>query len=168
MLPKKLKYCNLFNEGGSYLNQVPSLNLPKLGRKMEGYRGGGMDTEVQIDVGGEPLEMEWTTGGFVDGLLEQWAAPGANAHMLRFAGSYENEDTGAISAVEVVVRGRHQEIDLGEAKVGSDTEHKIKSVLAYYKLTIDGVEKIEIDVLGMVLRVNGVDRLAQHRAAIGV
>lgn len=168
MLPKKLKNMNLFNEGGSYLNQVPGVTLPKLGRKMEGYRGGGMDREVQVDLGGEPLEMEWSTGGFVDGLLEQEGAVGVSAHMLRFAGSYQDEDSGAISAVEVVVRGRHQEIDMGEAKVGSDTEHKIKSVLAYYKLSIDGVEKIEIDVLGMIHRVNGVDRLAQHRAAIGV
>jgi P2 family phage contractile tail tube protein len=39
---------------------------------------------------------------------------------------------------------------------------------AYYQLTIDGKEIIEIDIINMVLKVDGVDRLAEHRKAIGL
>jgi P2 family phage contractile tail tube protein len=39
---------------------------------------------------------------------------------------------------------------------------------AYYKLTIDGKDVIEVDVINMVLMVDGVDRLAEHRKAIGL
>ena len=42
-LPKKLKYLNLFNDGFNYMGVVSSLTLPKLTRKLEKYRGGGMN-----------------------------------------------------------------------------------------------------------------------------
>ncbi|HBU6186017.1 TPA: phage major tail tube protein, partial [Escherichia coli] len=38
----------------------------------------------------------------------------------------------------------------------------------YYRLTIDGSDIIEIDTVNMVEKVNGVDRLEQHRRAIGL
>ena len=44
-LPKKLKMMNLFNEGNSYLGQTGEVTLPKLGRKLEAWRGGG----IQLD-----------------------------------------------------------------------------------------------------------------------
>ena len=42
-LPRKLKNLNLFNEGNSYVGVVKSVTLPPLARKMEAYRGGGMN-----------------------------------------------------------------------------------------------------------------------------
>ncbi|WP_252385024.1 phage major tail tube protein, partial [Escherichia coli] len=44
---------------------------------------------------------------------------------IRFAGSYQRDDTGETVAVEVVMRGRQKEIDTGEGKQGEDTESKI-------------------------------------------
>ncbi|VGI49098.1 phage major tail tube protein [Klebsiella quasipneumoniae] len=37
-----------------------------------------------------------------------------------------------------------------------------------YKLTMNGKELVEIDVLNMIEKVNGVDRLDQHRRNIGL
>ena len=139
-LPRKLKYLNMFNDGLSYMGVVESVTLPKLTRKLENYRGGGM----------------------------QYAAPGADAVPLRFAGSYQRDDTGEIVAVEVVMRGRHKEIDGGENKQGENTSTKLSTVCTYYRLTIDGSDVIEIDTVNMVEKVNGVDRLEQHRRAIGL
>ena len=87
--------------------------------------------------------------------------------MLRFTGSYQRDDTGETTAVEIVVRGRHEEIDFGNQKAGDDTETSIKTIWSYYKLSIDGVEKILIDIPNMIERVNGVDLLEKHRANIG-
>ncbi|TBM13922.1 phage tail protein, partial [Hafnia alvei] len=42
-MPRKLKYLNLFNDGLSYMGVVSSVTLPKLTRKLENYRGGGMN-----------------------------------------------------------------------------------------------------------------------------
>jgi P2 family phage contractile tail tube protein len=70
-LPRKLKDLMLFNAGEAYVGQVGSFTLPKLTRKMEEWRGGGMDTPFEIDMGGEKLEAEWTCGGPIVEVLRQ-------------------------------------------------------------------------------------------------
>ena len=87
---------------------------------------------------------------------------------MRFAGAYQQDDTGAITAVEAVLRGRHEEIDMGTQKPGDDTEQTIKTKWTYYKLTVDGKVEVEIDVLAMKEIVNGVDRLEGQRKACGL
>ena len=64
-LPRKLKYLNMFNDGLSYMGVVESVTLPKLTRKLEKYRGGGMPGAVSIDLGldDDALSLEWTLGG---------------------------------------------------------------------------------------------------------
>jgi len=165
-LPRKLKNMNLFNEGESYLAEVQSVTMPKLTRKLDDYRGGGMDGTVKIDMGAEPMEMEWTLGGPDRTVIRQFARPGVSGTFLRFAGSYQNDATGASDVIEITVRGRHEEIDMGEAKVGDGGETKVKTQCVYYRLEWNGRVEIEIDVLNMIYIVDGVDILAEQRAAI--
>jgi P2 family phage contractile tail tube protein len=167
-MPRKLKNLNLFNDGESYLGQAVELTLPTLTRVMEDYRGGGMSGAVKVDFGQEPIEFEWKCGGLMRGVLRQYGATTHNAAQLRFAGAYQRDDTGEVDAVEIVVRGRHSEIGLGTAKAGEDTEFAVKTACSYYKLSINGVTEIEIDLVNMIERVGGVDRLAQQRRAIGI
>lgn len=166
--PSKLKQTTAFNEAQAYVGETVSITLPKLARKMEEYRAGGMNRAIKIDMGGEPLEMEATYGGPMRDILRQYGILGVGTVYQRFVGSFENDDTGAIDTIEVVTRGRHEEIDMGEWKPGEDTEFKVKSQLSYYKLTWNGVVEIEIDVLGMVEMMGGVDRMAAHRQALGL
>ncbi|MGH6997245.1 MAG: phage major tail tube protein, partial [Phenylobacterium sp.] len=81
---------------------------------------------------------------------------------------YQRPDTGAVDAVEIVMRGQHEEIDMGDAEQGEDADFKVKSPLSYYKYVMNGRTEIEIDLLNMVMVVDGQDRLAVHRAALGV
>lgn len=169
-LPKKLKMMNLFNEGNSYLGQTGEVTLPKLGRKFEDWRGGGMNGSVKVDLGlsDDITEFSWKLGGIDPLVIGQFGAATVAAIGLRFAGSYQRDDTGETSAVEIVVRGRHEEIDFGNAKAGDDTEKSIKTIWSYYKLTVDGKVLVEIDIPGIVEIVNGVDLIAEHRKNIGL
>ena len=169
-LPKKLKMMNLFNEGNSYLGQTGEVTLPKLGRKFEDWRGGGMNGNIKWDNGlsDDMIEFAWKLGGIDPLVISQFGAATVGAIGLRFAGSYQRDDTGETSSLEMVVRGRHEEIDLGNAKAGDDTELSIKTIWSYLKITIDGKVLIEIDIPGVKEVVNGVDRLAQHRKNIGI
>lgn len=169
-LPKKLKHMNLFNDGNSYVGQSKSVTLPTLSRKLEAWRGGGMDGPVKVDLGhsDDGIQLEWTLGGYDLTVLRQFGAVKADGVMLRWAGSVQRDDTGEVSAVEVVVRGRHEEIDFGDAEPGEDTEHSITTTCSYYKLIVDGNVEIEIDLLNFVFNVNGKDMLAEHRKAIGL
>lgn len=167
-LPNALKNFNLFNEGRSFMGIAEEIKLPKLSRKMEDFRGGGMEGPVQIDLGQEKLELEWTCGGFADEVFKQFGNTKAAGIMLRFAGAYQQDDTGVVKAVEIVVRGRHQEIDSGDAKGGDKGKTNVKSALSYYKLSVDNKEVIEIDLLGFIFKVEGKDMLEAQRKAIGL
>lgn len=167
-LPNILKNFNAFNDGKSFMGVIEEIKLPKLARKIEDYRGGGMDGEVGIDVGLEKLEIEQVCSGFVLDAYKAFGMTKAAGTLIRFAGAYQRDDTAEVQAVEVVVRGRHVEIDPDSAKGGDKGKTTIKSRLTYYKLTVDGEEIIEIDLLSFLFKVNGVDMLEKQRNAIGL
>ena len=154
-MPRKLKYLNTFLDGVSYLGVIESVTLPKLTRKLENYRGGGMSGSAPVDL------------GLDDAIWSLFGAVGTGT-LLRFAGSYQRDDTGETVAVEVETRFKVKEVDNGESKQGEDTSSKLSLVCTYYKLTMNGKELVEIDVLNMIEKVNGVDRLDQHRRNIGL
>ncbi len=165
--PSKLKQTMMFNDGEAFIGETVSITPPKLARKFEEYRAGGMGRAVKVDMGGEPLEMEATYGGPMRQILRQYGMLNLAGVQQRFVGSFQNDDTGAVDILEIVTRGRHEEVDMGEWKPGEDTEFKVKSQLSYFKLTWNGVVEVEIDVLGMIEIVGGVDLMAAHRAALG-
>jgi len=92
---------------------------------------------------------------------------GVAGAMIRYVGAYQSDEDGSAVQAELVVRGRHMELDMGTAKAGEDTQVKVQSTLSYLKWSVNGVAEIEIDILGMVYRVGGVDRYEQIRNAIG-
>lgn len=169
-LPRKLKNMNLFNEGESYLGRVEEITLPKITRKFEAYRGAGLNGAVKIDMGLEDdaLSSEITFGGMEAQLYKQWGVTQIDGVMLRFNGAYQRDDTAEVTAVEVVLRGRFSEIDGGNNKAGDNTQVKTPFNATYYKLIWDGETLIEIDLLNLVEKVDGVDRLAEQRAALGL
>lgn len=169
-MPRKLKNMNVFNDGNSYQGIAKSLTLPDLARKMEAWRGAGMDGPVKADLGhsDDGIQLEWTVGGLDLTSLRQFGTVNASGVALRFAGAYQRDDDGTVTAVEIILRGRHETYSFGDAEPGEDTEHTITTTCTYYKLTVDGRDEIEIDLLGMVFIVDGDDRLAEQRKAIGL
>lgn len=167
-MPSTLKNFNAFMDGVSYAGVAQEVALPKLARKTEKMRAGGMNGEVSIDLGQEPLEAEVTFGGHVADVYKTYGKSKADAVLLRFAGAYGNDQTGNTDAVEVVMRGRSTEIDPGKGKAGDKTELKVKLALTYYKLVSNGTTLIEIDLLNFVEIINGVDMLADQRKALGL
>lgn len=167
-LPKKLKNFNLFNDGNNYMGVIKEITLPKLTTKTEEWRGGGMDIPVDADMGMEKLTTEWTVGGYVAQILKQYSLIEAGGTLLRMTGAIQQDDTGEVQTVEVVMRGRHTEIEMGSAQAGEDTEFKVISSLTYYKLSINGEELVEIDALNMVKKIAGNDVLEPFRRALGI
>lgn len=169
-LPKKLKHMNIFNDGNGHQGEANTVTLPNLTRKLEAFRAAGMDGPVKADLGmgDDGIVLSYTLGGWALITLRQYGAVRADGVMLRFMGSVQRDDTGDVSAVEVVVRGRHEEINFGDSTPGEDTEHEITTTCTYYRLIVDGEVIIEIDLLNFVFIVDGVDMLAEHRRNIGL
>jgi P2 family phage contractile tail tube protein len=167
-LPRLLKLMNVFNNGLSFQGVAEEVELPKLTMKGEDFRTGGMMGEVTANMGLDKLELTHKYAGFAPELFTGFATETADSELIRFAGSYQRDDTGDVMSVEIMVRGRHTEIDTGNAKAGDKGETSIKTALTYYKLTVDGKELIEIDLINTVFKVEGEDRYEKHRAAVGL
>lgn len=169
-LPRKLKSMNLFVDGDNWQGIAEEITLPKITRKLETYRGAGMQGAVNIRMGLDDgaLDSEITLGGIEAKIYKQWGISEVDGVMLRFAGAYQREDTGETNACEIVLRGFLSEIDAGNAKQGENTQVKFSFKSTYYKLIWDGSPLVEIDIINMIEIVDGVDRLAEQRAAIGL
>lgn len=167
-LPRTLKNMNTFNEGNGYGGECKTVKLPPLKRKLEEYRGGGMNAPLQMDMGMEAMELGLTFGGPVRDVLRQWGVSTVDGVYIRFVGAYQQDDSSAVDTVEVIVRGRYSEIDPGDQEVGEPGEFAATMALAYYKLVWNGRTEIEIDPINMIEIVGGVDRTAELRAAIGM
>ncbi|MBO9710683.1 MAG: phage major tail tube protein [Caulobacter sp.] len=166
MLPAKLRDMNILQDGVSFRGVATEVTPPKLTKKMESYRHGLGN--LKLFDGLEDLDMEWTASGFS---LEPYKAFGntsIDGVQLRFVGAYQNPQTNAVQAVEITVRGQHEEIDAGNQKVGDEGSTKIKTACSYYKLTVDNVDVIEIDILNSVFVAFGEDVYANIRQAIGI
>lgn len=166
-LPKKLKNFRLYNDGNNYQGIIAEYTQPKLALAMDEWRGGGMLGPVKVDNGLQAMEAEFTNGGIVKQVLRQFGISDVAGVLLRLVGAYQADDGSGVDQVEIVQRGRYEEIDMGNAKAGEDTAHKVKVPLAYYKISINGRTEIEIDMLNSVFVVDGVDRYAEIRAALG-
>lgn len=167
-LPSKLKNFAVFVDGENYMGEVPEVTLPTLSRKVDEYRGGGMNAPVDLDYGMEKLEAEIKAGGWMGDMLKTWGDPKLDAVMLRFTGAVQADDTGVVQACECVLRGRFSEWDPGDAKAGDPTEHTYKLSVNYYKLSMDGRAILEIDPVNLTEIVGGEDRMADIKAALGV
>jgi len=167
-MPRTLKDMMLFNEGFAYQGDAKTVTLPTLSRKMEGNRDAGMSGELQMDMGLEAMEMSFTCGGPMRDVLRQWGTPTVDGVYMRFVGNYQADDSASIDTIEVIVRGRFSEIEMGDQETGEVSEFKVTMAVAYYKLVWNGKTEIEEDPLNMISVSNGVDRLAERRARIGI
>lgn len=167
-LPRKLKNFVLFNDGNAYLGEVPEVTLPVLAIATADYRGGGMPGTIKMDMGLQAMTLEWKAAGMLVDAIRQFGTARIDGVMLRMTQALQADDTDVITPAEIVMRGRHSEIAMGTAKAGEMSETTFKTELSYYKLRVDGVDVVEVDMVNMRYIVGGVDRMAETRGALGV
>jgi len=165
-LPSKLKNFLVSVNGGPLVGEATTIKLPVLSMNMEEYQGGGMFGPVKWSKGLKAIDFEHEYGGIVPSIFSGFASNAIDSEQIRFAGAYQSDSTGAVDAVEVIVRGRHEEIDLGDSKAGDDSKQAVKTACSYYKLSVNRQVWVEIDFINLVCVIDGVDRMAEIRAAL--
>lgn len=167
MVPQTLYLMNMFIDGINFSGDVPTLSLPKLKIKTDEYRVGGMDAPIDMDQGMEKMEASFTTRGVRREALQYFGLADQTAFNAVFRGSYKAQKG---STVEVVatLRGMLSEVDPGDWKPGDSSEFKYAISVSYYKLEIARRLMYEIDPVGCVRVINGVDQLASVRRDLGL
>ena len=166
MLPKILKNFNVYVDGRGYAGRVDEITLPKLTIKTEEYQGAGMSAPVEIDMGLEKLEMDMTFSEYDPELFKLFGLTNGSEVAFTIRGALQG--SGETSPVVINVRGFFKELDFDSWTPAEKATLKCSVACTYYKLTINGVELIEIDPINMIRNVNGSDQLIKIREALQI
>lgn len=168
-VPHTLKNYNLFVDGRGYAGRVDEISLPKMSVKMEEHRAGGFDTPIQMDMGMEKMEAEFTLSEMNPDVLDLVAVFNAGETSVVARGAlHDDSSPGAVWPVVATMRGTIKETDGGAWKAGDKTAQKFTVALRYYKLEVDSKEIFEVDTMNLIRRVKGVDQVEAIRSAIGL
>ncbi len=167
MVPQTLYLMNMFVDGINFAGDIPVLSLPKLKIKTDEYRAGGMDMGIDMDQGMEKMEASFSAKGVRREAMKYFGLADQTAFNAVFRGSYKGQ-RGATTSVVATLRGMLSELDPGEWKSGESGESKYSISVSYYKLEVGGRLMYEIDPVGCVRVINGVDQLASVRRDLGL
>ena len=161
-----MRNINLYIAGTQYAGKISSVTPPDLAINVEEYRGGGMDIPIPIDRGMEMMTSEIVLNAYDKELLGTWGVRvGASTEFTIKAAleAYDGDTTGVV----ITMRGRVTNISRAPFEGQGETpEMTLMLGLSYYKEQIGADVVVEIDALNFKRIVNGVDHLAEVRAAI--
>lgn len=165
-LPQYFKNMNLFVDGKGYAGKIEEVTLPKLTIKTDEYRGGGMDAPIEIDLGMEKLEASFTVNEYDPTIFMAFGLLPGNLVNITARGALDQG--GEIVPVVANMVGGWKELDMGSWKVGEKASSKVSISCRYYKLIVNNIPTVEIDIPNMVRSIGGTDQLAETRAAIAL
>lgn len=161
------KNINLFVDGRGYAGQLDEFNAPKITQITEDFRAGGMNAPIELNMGTEKLECDFSMFKYDRNLLSLVGLSDGQQVLLTAREVLESQD-GTVTPVVHNMRGKLKEMDPGTSKAGAVNPIKFSVALSYYKLTHGDTVVQEIDAENMVHIVGGVDVLADQRAALGI
>lgn len=161
------KNLNLFVDGRGYAGQLREFTPPTLALVTEDFRAGGMDAAIEVEMGMERLEASFVLSAYDKDVLALWGVSPGQQVQFTVREALESFD-GTVRQVVHNMRGKIRRLDPGSVTPGEMADLTVEVALAYYRQEHSGTTLHEIDVENMVRVVNGVDRLAEQRAALGV
>lgn len=169
MIPQVITNFNLFFDGVGMVGLIEEMALPKLVRKVEEFRNGGMLAPAELDLGLEKLESTFTVTGYNKDIIKKYGVQAVDGVLCRFlAAESPNDTTDATDAIEITMRGRWKELDLGTVKTGEKNTTKVTFPQTYFKYAENGEDIIEIDTINMIFKVDGKDLLEGTRRALSM
>lgn len=160
------KNFNAFVDGRGLAGQIDEFNAPELTLQTEEFRAGGMDAAIDITMGMEKLVCDFSLKAYDRNVLALFGVVEGSTVPVTLREALESFD-GTVTPVVHTMRGKITKLTPGTSKPGEVPLLKADLSLTYYKLQHGDVVVHEIDVENMVRIVNGVDSLADIRAALG-
>lgn len=162
-----LKNFNLFVDGRGYAGQVLEYSPPDLSVATEDFRAGGMDAPVAVEMGQEGLETSFQLGAYDRDVLALWGISEGAQVPLTIRGALESYD-GTVKPVVHKMRGKITALQRGTWTPGQQAPLTVTMRLEFYEEQHDGEVVNQIDIPNMRRVIDGVDRLADQRAALGL
>ena len=169
-MPEKLISYRAYKDGKDMLGTV-DVQLPDLELLSDTIKGAGIAGEIDSPTLGAyasmGLSLNWRTiTGDVVYLTRQ------EAHQLEFRGAIQVYDAAEgkhkVVSQKIVVKAIPKKTSLGKLAVASGQETTSEFEVIYIKVFLDGKEKIEVDKLNFICKINSRDILSEVRTALGL
>lgn len=169
-IPEKLINFNVYDDGNKLVGITNEVTLPTLEPITETISGAGIAGEVDSPTlghfGSMTIDIPFRT--VTDQSFKLFKP---EAQLITLRGSQQAYDTAAGNVnkipVKVVLRTQPKSMDLGTFTVGGPTNTTNTLEVLYIKITVDGVDVLEVDKYNFIYKVNGVDYLAEVKDQIG-
>lgn len=161
-----LQAFTLFVDGFGKAGSGEECTLPKLKKKREEFRGGGMLAARKVALGYEAFEFDFNLNAFDPQVLTKGGLFTSKDLAFSVRG-YMDGDGNAEHTVICQMRGEVNETDAGKWQAGKKAMLAGKADLVAVKLTIDGAVIWDIDVSTGVYNVGGSDPYSRVRQALG-
>jgi len=165
----RLVNCNVYFNGASMLGRCEEAKVPGIKHVMQEHKALGMVAKVELWSGIDKMEADFKWASFYPEVMIAIANPFTSV-ALQVRGSLQTWDDSGVTAETALVvhlRGHFKEHAFGDYKMITPAEFPSKFNATYVKCVHNGTELYELDSLSNILKVAGVDLLANYRANIG-
>lgn len=159
----------LYVDGNTTLGQIEELTLPNMKHKTAEHKALGLYGTMEFASGLELLELTLKLNCYYPELLGKLADP-TRTHRFMVRGEIAKFSGGnktGSSALSVTMDAAVKEIQGGAFKQAEKVTFDMMLSVYSYKLEIDRVPVMEIDVPNNIMRADGLDVLATYRRITG-
>lgn len=166
---QKIFNANIYVDGTlEQIGRAKEIKLPEITVKTIEHSALGMIGVIELPAGLEKLTMSIKWTGLYADLVKLGANP-FKAHRFQIRANHETytaEGRADEKPLVILLSGSWKKSAPGTLKPQDASEGDDELTLTYYKVSLDGDELLEIDVLQNIWRVGGVDVLEQFRASL--
>lgn len=171
VVPERLTAFRVYLDGTTDLAGVADIQLPSMENLTETVKGAGIAGEYESPTvghfGSMVLAINWRT--VTKDMLKTLRQ---KAQRFDCRGAFQEYDAAAgeyvIRQCRTVVQGISKKVDIGKHETGATSDGSTEIEVLYLKISLDGKTAVEIDKLNYICIIDGVDYLAEVRAALGI
>ena len=169
IIPEKTINFSVYYQGRDLLG-IAEGELPNLEAMTETISGAGIAGEIDSVTLGHfsSMGLSLTWRNITDAFVRLAAH---RTHELYLYAAHQDYDAGMgiyiPKAIALFVKAIPKTANIGNLVVASLSDTQTEFEVLYLKLEINGVERIELDKLNYIFKVDGVDYLAGVRVALG-
>jgi hypothetical protein len=161
--------ANVYMDGNNLAGRISEMELPTLKSKTTDHNVLGMAGAMEVFSGFEKLEGKMTWNSIHPDVMSKLFNP-LKTVQLQLRGSLLTHTAQGVSQ-EVpyvcVITANFKNVPLGGFKPQSGVELAVDYGATYIKLTIDGADHLEFDVMNNTYKVDGVDVLDTYKTNLG-
>lgn len=144
------------------------LQLPKVKAKTEKLYMGGSDGETEVELGLQALEAKLKLFTVDPEVLKLVGLAPGSFKTFSFNGGTVSEVDGSVRGATARLSAKIADDDPGDWKAGDKTEWDYRLIVRTYRLKIGDRTLYDIDPLNFIRIIDGVDQLADMRAAMQI